>query len=258
MEEIIWSAVIAALVGCAVVYKKSLTLPGAMLAAIMIMAISFFAGLANMTYLLFTFALIYIADSFIKRKKKDDNAKGEQRSIIQVAANGLIACIMTLVYAFTKDEAYIIAYIAVLTESLADSLASDIGVYSKREPIDICSFKRMQTGISGGISLLGTASSFIGSFIVALYAAIIRGFKIKEFLIIIIAPMLGMLFDSVLGSLFQLRYSCTVCGELTEKKTHCGKAAQRIAGPRFLNNNAVNFLSNIFAAAAAVLLYNIC
>ncbi|MBP3941110.1 MAG: DUF92 domain-containing protein [Christensenellaceae bacterium] len=261
MENILWSALIAFVVGCLVVYKKSLTLPAASLAAFMIMLLSFFVGLKNMTFLLVAFFAISAADHAVKNKKaplaeKDKEEEKHGRRFIQVAANGLVACLMTLIYALTKKEVFIIAYIAVLAESLADSLASDIGIFSKKAPIDICRLKRTEPGISGGISLLGSVSALAGSVFMAVYMALIRGFVLKEFLIIIAAPMIGMFFDSVLGSLFQIRYRCSVCGKLTEKKTHCKKLCERVKGPRFLDNNAVNFMGNLMAAAAAYLMYS--
>ncbi len=260
MKEYIWAALIALAVCGIVIYKKSLTKPGAILAAGIIMLLTFCVGLKNMTFLLVAFFAISAADHAVKHKKAPLAEKEEEkhgRRFIQVAANGLVACLMAVIFSLTENDAFMIAYIAVLAESLADSLASDIGIFSKKAPVDICRLKRTQPGISGGISLLGSMSALAGSVFMAIYAALIRGFILKEFLIIAAAPMIGMFFDSILGSLFQIRYQCEVCGKLTEKKVHCHVPCKRVEGPRFLDNNAVNFFGNLMAAAAAYLLYSI-
>ena len=72
---------------------------------------------------------------------------------------------------------------------------------------------------------------------------------------ILFAGFFGALLDSVLGSQLQAKYRCPVCGELTEKKTHCGAEGKLEKGLGFMTNDTVNFLNNLSAALIALLLY---
>jgi len=61
--------------------------------------------------------------------------------------------------------------------------------------------------------------------------------------------------DSFLGSVCQVKYRCPVCHRLTEKKTHCEIGTEFASGLRFLDNNAVNFLSSLLISAAAAAVF---
>jgi uncharacterized membrane protein len=68
------------------------------------------------------------------------------------------------------------------TEALADSVASDVGVLSKKDPISLCRFRPVPRGLSGGVSLLGTAASFAATvFCAAIYLAFFRSLAGRVF-----------------------------------------------------------------------------
>ena len=87
----------------------------------------------------------------------------------------------------------------------------------------------------------------------SVFTVIFFGFVPKYFLSILLIPMLGITVDSVLGSLVQAKFTCAVCGKLTEKPIHCEKPCVHTGGVRLITNDAVNFISNIVTTAAAVL-----
>ena len=142
-------------------------------------------------------------------------------------------------------------YAAALTECLADSLASDVGVLSKKDPVDICRMKRIKRGLSGGVSLLGTLSALAGCVWMFLISWIFFGLSLDLFIVIIVIPMVGILIDSILGSLVQAKYECAVCGKSTEKTFHCGEKANHVGGIKLINNDAVNIISNFVTAILA-------
>ena len=88
----------------------------------------------------------------------------------------------------------------------------------------------------------------------ALFFTLFFGFQLKYFLIILLTPMAGMMIDSVMGSLIQAKYTCNVCGKLTEKPIHCNTPCRLTGGLKPLNNDAVNLISNFFTAILAALL----
>ena len=131
-----------------------------------------------------------------------------------------------------------------MAESLSDSLASDIGVLSKRPPINILTFKKSIKGLSGNISLLGICLSLIGSLIISSIFYIFYH-QFSSFLAILLSGFLGTIVDSVLGSTIQVKYKCQKCLQITEREEHCQIKTKYYKGFKFINNDCVNFLSNV-------------
>jgi uncharacterized membrane protein len=83
--------------------------------------------------------------------------------------------------------------------------------------------------------------------LIALIAILFGALTLTEALFTVGVAFLGMLFDSLLGSLLQAKYVCSVCGEAIEKPVHCDSPAKLVSGCRFVNNSTVNFLSTVFS-----------
>ena len=115
--------------------------------------------------------------------------------------------------------------------------------------------KKCQQGISGGMSIIGTIASLIASTFIAIIALIFGKISFTDSLIITAAGFLGGVFDSLLGSLLQIKYKCTVCDSIVEREEHCGAQTVKYSGIRFIDNDVVNFLSTLFAAIIAVFIY---
>lgn len=180
----------------------------------------------------------------------------------QVLANGIIAGILSFVHFVFPSPSVYYAYLACLATVNADTWGTEIGILSKAEPISLRGFKRVSPGSSGGISLLGTASSLFGSFSLVLIG-FLPGissvpFMLELFLIIVIAGFLGSFIDSLLGAFLQAQYLCPICNKSTEKKTHCNFDTKRVSGISWLNNDWVNFLSSICGIILFFLLQRVC
>ena len=170
---------------------------------------------------------------------------------MQVIANGLAPMIMAMLYSITVNEAFLVGYVAALAEALADTCASGIGAFSKTA-FDPFKMKRVKCGLSGGMSLIGTVASFVGAAVVSVVAFAFGALNLKFMLIALICAFIGAIFDSFLGSVFQIKYKCKACSEVTEKEFHCGKHAEKYCGFSFFDNDVVNLLSGFFASIAAV------
>ena len=215
-------------------WKKSMTPGGTLLAWLLCLWISYEGGLPAFLILAVTFLLV---DAW------------------RVLCNVGVAACALIPYALWKDHRFLYVYAAVMAESLADSLASKAGPLTRYATVDICTFRKISPGLSGGVSLLGTLSGLLGACIIAVLCTGFPTATLKIAATVAMTGFAGCLFDSVLGSVVQVKYLCTVCGMLVERDMHCGTAAIPCRGVRFITNDAVNILSNFFTflLAAAVL-----
>lgn len=187
------------------------------------------------------------------RSEIDGDRKPECRSSAQVFANGAVSAIFAVAYIVYNDPLFIICYCAALAEAFGDTAASGFGAFSKKT-YDIAKFRSIEKGLSGGISLIGTAGALLCVALFGAVSGVMFSFEFKDFLIIISAAFAGVVFDSILGSLLQIKYRCEKCNKITEKQIHCDSATVKSSGLAFVDNNTVNFVSNTFSAFLALAL----
>ena len=239
-----------------VIQKKALTAKGLVAALILDLIISLtLANFGFVLLLVFLFASIAI-DKVKKLAKKEDTVtkRGDCRDEIQVIANGLIPMMLAVVYSCTFNPVFIVAYVAVLAEAFADTAASGFGVFSKRT-FDLFKMRKCELGLSGGMSFVGTFASLVAAI---LFSLLVIPFGIKSFTVIVVAALsafLGVVFDSFLGSVLQVKYKCNVCDSLTEREVHCNTPTKKASGYRFFDNDVVNISSALFTAIIASLLF---
>lgn len=235
----------------AVIGKRALTGWGLVGAMVLDLVVSVAFGNFGFVVLLSFFVGSLAVDKIKKRRKKEDTITKKEgtRDLIQVIANGLVPLIMALLYVATLEPAFLIGYVAALAEAFADTVASGLGVYSKTT-FDLFKMKKCECGISGGMSVIGTLSSFVASIIIALipFAFGLYGMNFWPVTVAALAAFGGVIFDSFLGSLFQIKYTCRECGALTEREMHCDRPTVRHSGFAFFDNDVVNLLSGVFAA----------
>lgn len=258
MENIWLSLILSTALAAIAIWRRALTYPGTALAWALCVLLSYFGGATAFFALAATFIFTIIAGKLSGKKResleKKLHAKSGARDSAQVFCNVGLSALMAVIYGLTGSESFLCACGAALAASLADSLASELGILNKTPPRDICTFKKVQPGISGGVSPLGLAMSFVGAAIIgAVCLGWGRGFAMSA--LITLCGFLAALVDSVLGSRVQAKYRCAVCGGLTEKKLHCGRPGTLEKGLAFVNNDMVNFLNNLSAVILALLLF---
>lgn len=196
---------------------------------------------------------IHLAKKMTNRAKIEDiAAKGPTRDAWQVFANSLPAIISLVLYYYTKKPLFLIGYVSAIAGATADTFGSEIGILSKKAPRSIISFKPIESGLSGGISLLGSVASFLGSLLISLTFWLFswpRVALLPMSLVIsvpLICGILNSIMDSVLGATLQVKYRCRICGRLTEQQYHHLQQTKHIHGISWLSNDWVNFFSNCF------------
>ena len=236
-----------------VIKKKALTRLGLAAALFLDLIISLTLGNFGFILLLAFLFLSILIDKVKSIAKKKDHVtkKGDCRDEIQVIANGLIPMMLAVVFSCTLNPVFIIAYVAVLAEAFGDTAASGFGVFSKNT-YDLFKLRKCQRGISGGVSFVGTLSAVIACIA---FSLLVLPFGLKGISFLLVAPIsafLGVLFDSFLGSILQVKYKCNVCHTLTEREWHCDKKTVRVAGFEFFDNDVVNITSALFTALVAI------
>ena len=234
-------------------WRGALTRDGTALAWLLCLAVTALGGGTAIAVLAVTLLATAAADRFAGERTDPTGVrrKSGSRDAARVACNVGVASGSMALFGLTGNAAFLCGFGGAMAESLADSLASKLGPLSKRPPRDICTGLPVPPGLSGGVSPLGTVSEILGAVLVAfLFAAGYRDARLAP--AVFVSGFLGAVFDSVLGSRAQVKYRCAVCGNVTERKTHCAAATVRVSGRAWVTNDAVNLMSNLFAALLAV------
>ena len=224
---------------------------------LVLLAFAIFGGypLALLALTLFIVAAIVGKITNKRFEKRTGVPHKSARRVVQILANGALTVVLAALWFFLKAKWLLLLAFVVLIEEFADSMSSDVGRLAENPPVDILRFKRVSPGTSGGVSLLGTMSSLISTFLAGLFVLLF----FKDPILYVTASgvaFLGTLIDSVLGSSLQGLFHCPVCGEITEKKVHCDTPATCIKGFAAVDNSLVNFLSGLLTAGivAAIVL----
>lgn len=230
--------------------KKALTFNALILAFIFACIITYIGGVSSFLMLAMVFILTLIANKIKtaerQTKIKELHQKGHQKDIPSIIANVAPGTLCLIIYQITKNNLLLVVFASLMAEAISDSLASDIGILSKKDPINILTLKRSTPGLSGNISLLGIFASFLGSLIIALIYFIFNN-NIFHLIIITLCGTIGNLIDSFLGAILQVKYECPKCHIITEKEEHCQTKTKPVKGLKLFNNDLINITSNILA-----------
>jgi uncharacterized protein (TIGR00297 family) len=163
-------------------------------------------------------------------------------------------------------------FIGAVATTTADTLASEIGVFSKNKPRLITNLRRkVPRGTIGAVSLLGEMAAVgagicLGA-IAVLFAVLAPGsiplnlasFNGLEHLAFIIplsilTAFIGCNLDSLIGALVQNKFVCEICGAVTDKEFHCEYETKYIGGFKRFSNMHVNLGSSGMGSTLGVLL----
>ena len=248
-------------------YKvESLNKSGAIAAAILGAIVFGLGGISWAAVLMGFFVSSSVLSRFFERKKSnltEKFSKGSRRDAGQVIANGSVAGLMVILHFIIPNSHWTwFAFSASMAAVNADTWATELGVLSRRRPRLITSWKKVERGASGGVSLEGSLASALGSFFIAILALIfmpedIYTIGISSALLnglvtvfwMTLAGFAGSLFDSLIGATVQGLFFCDKCKKETEKspRHNCGAPTRLIRGFSWLNNDVVNISCSIFA-----------
>ncbi len=255
--------------------KRQLTESGTVAAVFVGMTVYSFGG---WQFFLLVASFFFSSSVLTKFKAKakhgvyEEFAKGGERDFWQVAANGVLPAAFSVLHFLYPSPQTFFGFAAVLAGATADTWATELGVLSKARPRLITSGKRVRQGTSGAVSAFGLIVSFLGGLFVGAtaWALVWLGGEVSSnaFLLEVfpvvgwpvpvfwlgVAGLAGSVADSFLGATLQKMYYCRKCGKETERPVHkCGTKARLFKGYKFVDNDVVNFLSGLAAAATALI-----
>jgi uncharacterized protein (TIGR00297 family) len=207
-------------------------------------------GLALLGLFFLTSSLWSVYKKNQKTAMEEKLGKGAQRNWLQVAANGGLAAVFSIIYMFDPQILWLSAFSISLASANSDTWSSEIGALSKSSPISIRTWRKTAAGTSGAVSVLGSAAGAAGSLVIAGGAALLFSFSSGHMIAIFLFGCIGNILDTFIGAYWQASYRCALCGAGKEKSNHCGNRAELVSGFRWMTNDAVNFAS---ASAAALL-----
>lgn len=178
--------------------------------------------------------------------------KGGTRDWAQVMANGGLAGAAALFHGMGGGRLALVMYGTAIAAATADTWAGEAGILSSRPPLSIRTFKPVPTGMSGGVSWLGTASSILGSLLIAIaWYATFADFTDPSWLflasVVAVSGAVGSLADSFLGATVQGHFYDPKRNQITEHEVRDGNRLELCRGVRWIDNDVVNFLSNAIA-----------
>ncbi|MFH1213354.1 MAG: DUF92 domain-containing protein, partial [Candidatus Neomarinimicrobiota bacterium] len=186
---------------------KALT-PGGAAGAMFLGSIVFSIGGVNWVVPMATFFVLSSILSKVGKSRKgllsNMQEKGSNRDLMQVYANGGVSLIMAILYFYTEQEIFYLMFLGSLAAATADTWGTEIGAFSRRQPIHILTGKSVPAGTSGGITALGTSGFLCGAGVLTLSGIYpIEKSLMALFAIIVISGILGALIDSVIGGTIQ-------------------------------------------------------
>lgn len=247
---------VGALLVILALWKKVLTVPATISAFVVLVLAGLFTSYTGVV----TFSVSFVGAAVIGLIKRDKRKEREReihvhqgaRSVVQVLSNALPALVFGAVYFATGMKAFMVASVVTVCAGVSDSFASDLGILSDGKVINVLTFKKMERGMSGGVSLLGTISALLTSIVVATIVFSVGEIGLKGWWVTAVSAFLGTIVDSVLGAGLQGAYRCTKCNKFTERKEHCGEKTLLVKGFKIIDNDVVNVVSLFIAGAISL------
>lgn len=263
--QLVLGILIAAVIAILAFSFKLLSKSGA-LAAFLLGSVVFGLGGLTWSVVLMLFFLSSSGLSYLFRSRKanaeEKYAKGSVRDSRQVLANGGLAGLFVILSLLIPQSSIPwLGFCASLAAANADTWATELGSLSKRNPVLISTFKPVESGTSGAVSLFGLTASLLGSFVIAVTGILLApaGPTIEHWLFLIAVTLggfFGSLADSWIGATLQAIYFCAQCSQETEKHPRhgCGTETHLLRGKQWMTNDMVNLLCTLKGAGVAIFL----
>lgn len=244
-EWIILSLVCSIIVFLIVFLSKAIDYYGSLLSMVIVFLFFYVGGVTGGIFLLLSYFAIFLIELFKKITCHKKTKSGKGRNILQIIINGGLGTVAIVLYGITDIKDFFVLSMIAIGGNFVDSVSSEVGALSKKNPYDFWAHKHVTPGLSGGVTVLGTVSALVASILIGLYGYFTKSVDNTCALLIIAMVFFQSILDSMLGSKLQVKYYCNLCGSITEEKLHCGNSTEYYCGCKRIDNNCVNLISSI-------------
>jgi uncharacterized protein (TIGR00297 family) len=281
-NSVVQGLVVMAILG-AISYKLQFVDVSGLISAFVVgVTVWYTGGVASFIILLFFFLASGVATRFKYKAKAKQNLAQEgkgKRSWRNVFGSGIIPmafsigifiCSPTGPFHFTNSFysfAMFGGFVGAVATTTADTLASEIGVFSKRKPRLITNLRRkVPRGTIGAVSLLGEGVAVLAGIIIGALAvlfalvspSLVPIYNLEQLLVVfplaVLTAFIGCNLDSLFGAVFQNRFVCEICGAITDKEFHCNYETKYVGGFKRFTNMHVNLGSSGMGATLGMVL----
>jgi uncharacterized protein (TIGR00297 family) len=287
MQELLTHPVVSGLLVMTLVgvlaYKAGFLDISGMISAFLVgFVVWYTGGPPAFTILLFFFFTSGLATKFKYRAKAKQGLAQEgrgRRSFRNVLASGIIPLFFSVAWYITRtypslgiDPFWMFGgFVGAVATTAADTLASEIGVFSKTKPRLITNLRRkVPRGTIGAVSLLGEAVAAAAGLAIGIIAVVFALFSsgtgwgsvpvanAAQFMFIIplaiLTGFIGCNLDSLIGAVAQNRFVCEICGAITDREFHCSYETKYVGGFKRFTNVHVNLGSSTMGATLGIVL----
>ena len=262
IPRILAGLVLSSLIG-GIGYRRRALTGGGWLGAILTGTLTF--GLGGWAWGL-TLIAFFVTSSVLSRfhqARKQQLAgekfeKGGRRDLLQALANGGAGALLALAYGLSGEPpALLAAFAGIMATVTADTWATELGVLSPRPPRLVTTWRVVEPGTSGAVTMHGLAATAAGALMIGVVVlaaeAIERGVWAPWLLgAALLGGVGGSLADSLLGATAQAIYRTPRGGETERRAAPGGMPNPRVRGWRWVNNDMVNFLSSLLGGLIAL------
>lgn len=210
---------------------SSVTDGGAIAGVLVAFILMLAGGFSGFIPLLMLFTLAMISTAWGGKRKQRlgiaEHKNGRKASQVLANLGAAAVCVLPAIWFPELADLLFVAAVAALAEAAADTVSSEMGQAMARSAYMITDFRDVPIGTNGAISIAGTISGCVAACIVAWISAVVGFVDWHWTPVIACAAIGGMFLDSIIGATWE----------------NSGR----------LGNDAVNFISTIFAADVALI-----
>ncbi len=199
------AVIICAAFGYFAYRAKTIDLSGVFTAVLFGVILISFAGVNWFFVVIMFFILGSIFTKFRYSEKEFLGvAQGKQgrRGYMNAFANAGVGIVGSVLYGLTGDIIFIALFLGSISTATADTLASEIGVTGGK-PYLITTFRQVQPGTNGGVTVLGELACIFGAVIICGMAFVLGVAPWYVCLIGVVTGFIGTNLDSLYGALLE-------------------------------------------------------
>jgi uncharacterized protein (TIGR00297 family) len=225
-----WALLLTLVFSAVARWLRGVSFSGSIVGGVICFILYSIAGFGAFAALVSVFVLTWVATQFgYQRKQKLGTAENRRgRTGSQVLANLATAAGFAVLSALGRKGLFLSASVAALSEAAADTVSSECGQALGDTARLITSWEVVPAGTNGGVSLIGTVSGALAAAIVTSVSCLAGLVSRADAGYCLLAATIGMIADSYMGVTLERR--------------------------KLLDNNWVNFLGTLIAAAVALVL----